>query len=144
LHGAHNVRNALAAIAVGHAVGVTAGELQHGLASFEGVRRRLELRGTARGVLVYDDFAHHPTAILETLKAIRWSNPDRRIWGIFETRSATSCRRVFQTDFSRAFIDSRADEVLLPDVFRTTLPESERLEVDELVRDIAEAGVHAR
>jgi len=144
LHGAHNVRNALAAIAVGHAVGVTAGELAQGLARFEGVRRRLELRGTARGVSVYDDFAHHPTAILETLKAVRWSNPDRRVWAIFEPRSATSCRRVFQQDFARAFSESGANEVILAAVFRSTLPDDERLDVDELVEDLRRAGMHAR
>jgi UDP-N-acetylmuramate: L-alanyl-gamma-D-glutamyl-meso-diaminopimelate ligase len=144
LHGAHNVRNALAAIAVGHAVGVNAGELQRGLARFEGVRRRLELRGTARGVSVYDDFAHHPTAILETLRAVRWSNPDRRIWAIFEPRSATSCRRVFQQDFARAFAESGADEVILAAVFRSTLPDDERLDVEELVADLRRGDMHAR
>ena len=98
--------------------------MRKGLASFQGVRRRLELRGVARGVSVFDDFAHHPTAILETLRAVRWSYPDRRIWAIFEPRSATSCRRVFQDDFARAFIDSGADEVILRAVFRATLPET--------------------
>ena len=85
---------------------------------FRGVRRRLELRGAERGVSVFDDFAHHPTAILETLRAVRWSYPDRRIWAIFEPRSATSCRRVFQDDFARAFAESGADEVILAAVFR--------------------------
>jgi UDP-N-acetylmuramate: L-alanyl-gamma-D-glutamyl-meso-diaminopimelate ligase len=144
LHGAHNVRNALAAIAVGRAVGLGAAELQRALSRFQGVRRRLELRGTARGVSVYDDFAHHPTAILETLRAVRWSNPDRRIWAIFEPRSATSCRRVFQDDFVRAFADSGASEVILAAVFRSTLPDDERLDVDALVEDLRRGGMHAR
>jgi UDP-N-acetylmuramate: L-alanyl-gamma-D-glutamyl-meso-diaminopimelate ligase len=144
LFGVHNVRNALAAIAVGAAVGLSAEEMRKGLLGFTGVRRRLERRGEARGVTVFDDFAHHPTAILETLRAVRASYPDRRIWAIFEPRSATSCRRVFQDDFARAFIESGADEILLPAVFRASLPEDERLSVEQLVDDIARAGRHAR
>jgi UDP-N-acetylmuramate: L-alanyl-gamma-D-glutamyl-meso-diaminopimelate ligase len=144
LYGVHNVRNAVAAIAVGDAVGLTATELRRGLATFRGVRRRMELRGEARGVSVFDDFAHHPTAILETLRAARVSHPDQRIWAIFEPRSATSCRRVFQRDFARAFVESGPDEVILPDVFRASLPDAERLSVDELVHDINAGGVHAR
>jgi UDP-N-acetylmuramate: L-alanyl-gamma-D-glutamyl-meso-diaminopimelate ligase len=144
LYGVHNVRNALAALAIGHAVGVPVDAMRDALARFKGVRRRLELRGVARGVSVYDDFAHHPTATLETLRAIRSTHPDRRVWAVFEPRSATSCRRVFQQDFARAFIDSRADEIVLANVFRSSLPESERLSVDELVSDIQRAGLHAR
>jgi UDP-N-acetylmuramate: L-alanyl-gamma-D-glutamyl-meso-diaminopimelate ligase len=93
---------------------------------------------------VYDDFAHHPTAILETLRAVRSTYPDRRIWAIFEPRSATSCRRIFQEDFARAFIESGADEVILAAVFRASLPDAERLSADQLVHDIQQAGRHAR
>ncbi len=144
LHGAHNVRNALAAIAAGHAAGLGAEEMQRGVAAFSGVRRRLELRGVVRGVSVYDDFAHHPTAILETLRAVRASFPDRRVWAVFEPRSATSCRRIFQEDFARAFAESGADEVVLAAVFRSTLPDAERLDVDELVRDVSGPALRAR
>ena len=144
LHGRHNVRNALAAIAAGHAAGLSAAEMQRGLDRFQGVRRRLELRGTVRDVSVYDDFAHHPTAILETLRAVRASFPDRRVWAIFEPRSATSCRRVFQDDFARAFADSTADEVIIAAVYRSTLPEAERLQVPALVESVDRAGVRAR
>jgi UDP-N-acetylmuramate: L-alanyl-gamma-D-glutamyl-meso-diaminopimelate ligase len=144
LFGAHNVRNALAALAVGRAVGLSTEEMQRGLEQFQGVRRRLELRGVARDVSVFDDFAHHPTAILETLRAVRWAYPDRRVWAIFEPRSATSCRRVFQQDFARAFIESEADEVVLAPVFRASLPEDERLSVEDLVRDVNAAGRRAR
>ena len=140
LLGAHNVRNALAALAAGHAAGLSPDEMRPALDQFRGVRRRLELRGAARGVSVFDDFAHHPTAILETLRAVRWSYPDRRIWAIFEPRSATSCRRVFQADFARAFVQSGADEIVIAQVFRSTLPEGERLSVDDLVRDVRGAG----
>jgi UDP-N-acetylmuramate: L-alanyl-gamma-D-glutamyl-meso-diaminopimelate ligase len=144
LHGAHNVRNALAALAVGHAAGLLPGEMRRGLADFRGVRRRLELRGVVHDISVFDDFAHHPTAILETLRAVRWSYPDRRLWAVFEPRSATACRRIFQQDFARAFADSEADEVLIAPVFRATLPDDERLSVEDLVRDLGRAGRRAR
>jgi len=144
LFGGHNVRNALAAIAAGHAAGLNVVEMIQALKDFRGVRRRMELRGNTGGVLVFDDFAHHPTAILETLRAVRWSYPDRRIWAIFEPRSATSCRKVFQQDFAKSFEDSGADEIILASVFRSTLPEAERLSVDEIVRHLNAAGKHAR
>jgi UDP-N-acetylmuramate: L-alanyl-gamma-D-glutamyl-meso-diaminopimelate ligase len=144
LHGTHNVRNALAALIVGDAVGLSAAEMAKGLANFRGVRRRMELRGVARDVSVFDDFAHHPTAILETLRGARWSHPGRRVWAIFEPRSATSCRRVFQDDFARAFIESSADEIILPDVFRASLPPEEQLSIDELVKAVDGDGRRAR
>jgi UDP-N-acetylmuramate: L-alanyl-gamma-D-glutamyl-meso-diaminopimelate ligase len=93
-------------------------------------------------VAVYDDFAHHPTAIAETLKGVRSAFPDRRIWAIFEPRSATSCRRVFQSDFAKAL--GRADRVVLPAVFRSTLPEDERLSTEMLIADLKAEGVDAR
>jgi UDP-N-acetylmuramate: L-alanyl-gamma-D-glutamyl-meso-diaminopimelate ligase len=144
LPGAHNVRNALAAIAAGHAAGLDAEAMARGLSSFASVRRRLELRGQVRGVSVFDDFAHHPTAILETLRAVRWSYPDRRVWAVFEPRSATSCRRVFQQDFARAFEEAGADEIVLAAVYRSSLPDAERLDVEALVGDLRKAGRRAR
>jgi len=144
LYGTHNVRNALAALAVGRAVGLSPDSLRGALAEFKGVRRRLELRGTVRDVSVYDDFAHHPTAIHETLAAMRAGHPDARLWAVFEPRSATACRRVFQTDFAKAFVESGADETILAPVFRSTLPEAERLSVDELASDITKSGRRAR
>jgi UDP-N-acetylmuramate: L-alanyl-gamma-D-glutamyl-meso-diaminopimelate ligase len=142
LVGAHNVRNALAAIAVGVECGVSVATLREGLAQFLGVKRRLELVGTRREVVIYDDFAHHPTAVAETLTALRAAEPSRRIWAVFEPRSASSCRRVFQQDFARAF--EGADQVVIASVFRSTLPESERLSEDQLVTDLHAAGVSAR
>jgi UDP-N-acetylmuramate: L-alanyl-gamma-D-glutamyl-meso-diaminopimelate ligase len=142
LLGAFNVRNALAAIAIGAAVGLNLDTLAAGLREFKGVRRRMQLRGTAGGVAVYDDFAHHPTAIFETLAGVRSAYPDRRIWAIFEPRSATSCRKVFQEDFARAF--AAADRILLPAIFRSTLPEDQRLSTERLVADLKGAGKDAR
>jgi UDP-N-acetylmuramate: L-alanyl-gamma-D-glutamyl-meso-diaminopimelate ligase len=144
LLGAHNVRNALAAIAVAHCVGISATTAALGLRTFAGVKRRLEIVGRAGGVTVYDDFAHHPTAVAETLRAVRQAYPGRRVWAVFEPRSASSCRRVFQRDFVRAFGDSGADETLIATVFRSSLPENERLSVDDLVKDVCAAGRRAR
>ena len=140
--GTYNVRNALAAIAVGAAVGLDTNTLADGLRRFKGVRRRMELRGTAAGVSVYDDFAHHPTAIAETLEGVRSAFPNRRLWAIFEPRSATSCRRIFQSDFARAL--SRADTVVLPAVFRSSLPDDQRLSAEQLIADLKAAGTDAR
>jgi UDP-N-acetylmuramate: L-alanyl-gamma-D-glutamyl-meso-diaminopimelate ligase len=144
LWGAHNVCNALAALAVGHGVGLCPDAMRAALAGFKGVRRRLELRGRARGVSIYDDFAHHPTAIRETLRAVRAAHPDSRVWAVFEPRSATSCRRVFQDDFIRAFEESGVDETVLAAVFRSTLPDDERLDVHAIVTALESSGRHAR
>ncbi len=142
LLGAYNVRNALAAIAVGSAVGLSIDTMAASLRRFKGVRRRMELRGMVRGVAVYDDFAHHPTAIAETLAGVRSAYPDRTVWAIFEPRSATSCRRVFQADFARAF--AHANHVILPAVFRSSLPDAERLSPELLVQELKGSGIDAR
>jgi UDP-N-acetylmuramate: L-alanyl-gamma-D-glutamyl-meso-diaminopimelate ligase len=142
LLGVHNVRNALAAIAVGTYVGLAPDTLASGLREFKGIKRRLETVGVARGVTVLDDFAHHPTAVHETLAALRTGYPGRRLWAVFEPRSASSCRRVFQHDFARAF--GTADEVVIAAVFRSNLPESERLSAEQLVDDLRAAGHRAR
>ncbi len=128
LLGEHNVRNALVAIAIGVDLGLEVERLRNGLAEFKGVKRRLEVVGEARGITIYDDFAHHPTAVDETLKAVRRASPGKRIWAIFEPRSASSCRRIFQDDFARAF--AGADEVVIASVFRSSLPPEERLSED--------------
>jgi UDP-N-acetylmuramate: L-alanyl-gamma-D-glutamyl-meso-diaminopimelate ligase len=142
LLGAYNVRNALAAVAIAAAVGMSPDTIADALREFKGVRRRMQLRGTADDVSVYDDFAHHPTAIAETLKGVRSAYPDRRVWAIFEPRSATSCRRVFQSDFAKAF--AAADRVLLPPVFRSNLPDDQRLSIEQLVDDVRASGRDAR
>jgi UDP-N-acetylmuramate: L-alanyl-gamma-D-glutamyl-meso-diaminopimelate ligase len=142
LVGAHNVRNALAAVAVATEVGISAERIAQGLRTFAGVKRRLELVGSADGVTIYDDFAHHPTAVAETLAGVRASNPGARIWAVFEPRSASSCRRIFQDDFGRAF--AAADKVLIAPVFRSTLPDAERLSVRKLVCDLFDRGQSAR
>jgi UDP-N-acetylmuramate: L-alanyl-gamma-D-glutamyl-meso-diaminopimelate ligase len=142
LLGVHNVRNALAAIAVGVNAGLSAAQLAEGLRAFRGIKRRLETVGVTAGVTVLDDFAHHPTAVHETLSALRTGYPARRVWAVFEPRSASSCRRVFQQDFARAF--GAADEVVVAAVFRSTLPEHERLSAEQLVTDLQSSGRKAR
>jgi len=142
LLGAYNVRNALAAIAIGAAVGLSTHTMAASLRRFKGVRRRMQHRGTVGGVAVYDDFAHHPTAIAETLAGVRAAHPKQKIWAVFEPRSATSCRRVFQGDFARAL--AGADRVILPAVFRSTLPDEERLSPEQLVSELKTKGVDAR
>jgi UDP-N-acetylmuramate: L-alanyl-gamma-D-glutamyl-meso-diaminopimelate ligase len=142
LLGLHNVRNALAAIAVGSFVGIDASALAEGLGLFRGVKRRLERIGDPRGVVVIDDFAHHPSAVHESLAALRTGYRSGRIWAVFEPRSASSCRRVFQDEFARAF--APADEVVVAAVFRSSLPEAERLSPDTLVRDLRSRGQQAR
>ena len=142
LLGVHNVRNAMAAMAVGSYAGLGPSELAEGLRTFKGIKRRLEVVGVADEVTVLDDFAHHPTAVHETLLALRTGYPDRRVWAVFEPRSASSCRRVFQDDFARAF--GAADEVILAPVFRSTLPEAERLDTGQLVEQLRARGQRAR
>jgi UDP-N-acetylmuramate: L-alanyl-gamma-D-glutamyl-meso-diaminopimelate ligase len=145
LGGEHNLRNALAAIAAANAVGVPPEASRDAIASFGGVKRRLEVRGTSRGVTVFDDFAHHPTAVRETLRALRASAPagPGRLVAVFEPRSYTSRTRVFQEDFARAFQD--ADQVIVSAAHLPgKVPESQRISERELVRAIAELGRDAR
>ena len=142
LVGAYNVRNATAAIAVATEVGIGPERIAAGLRAFAGVKRRLEIVGVADGVTVYDDFAHHPTAVAETIGGLRAACPDARIWAVFEPRSASSCRRVFQDDFAHAF--AGADEVVIAPIFRSTLPELERLSIPQLIRDLRGQGLSAR
>jgi UDP-N-acetylmuramate: L-alanyl-gamma-D-glutamyl-meso-diaminopimelate ligase len=132
--GAYNVRNATAAIAVATEVGIGVERIAEGVKHFAGVKRRLEVVGVADGVTVYDDFAHHPTAVAETIAGLRAAHPKARIWAVFEPRSASSCRRIFQDDFVRAF--AGADRVVLAPVFRSSLPEEQRLSIPALVSEL--------
>jgi UDP-N-acetylmuramate: L-alanyl-gamma-D-glutamyl-meso-diaminopimelate ligase len=147
LPGEHNLRNALAALAAAAAAGVDPEAARPLLAAFRGVKRRLEVRGRARGVVVYDDFAHHPTAVRETLRALRaalsaQAGPGRLV-AVFEPRSYTSRTRVFQEDFARAFQD--ADRVIVAAAhLPAKVPDGQRLSETELVGAIAELGKDAR
>jgi UDP-N-acetylmuramate: L-alanyl-gamma-D-glutamyl-meso-diaminopimelate ligase len=142
LLGAHNVRNALAGIAVCATLGIDSKATAEGLKTFGGVKRRLELRGSVDGIEVYDDFAHHPTAVAETIAALRLAHPTRRIWAIFEPRSASSCLKIFQSDFVAAF--EGADKVVVAPVFRAKLAEDRRLSPEALVAELFSKGSDAR
>lgn len=140
MHGRHNVENALGAIAVCAAVGVRPEEAAAALAEFRGVKRRQELRGEAAGMAVIDDFAHHPTAVRETIAAIRARYPERKLWAVFEPRSNTSRRRHFETEFADAL--ATADEVLLAGVFVKAdgLPEDQRMRPEQVIERVRAAG----
>ncbi len=142
LAGAHNVRNALAALAVVAEVGAPPESVRGALAAFRGVKRRLELRGEARGVRVYDDFAHHPTAVSVTLAALRPRAGRGRLLAVFEPRSYTSRTRVFQDDFARAF--AAADRVYVAAAHLPgKVPEGQRLSEAELVAATNRVGGRA-
>ncbi|HEY3816458.1 MAG TPA: Mur ligase family protein [Polyangiaceae bacterium] len=129
--GRHNVRNALAALAACvEGLGASLTDARSHLASFEGVRRRQDLLGEPGGVRVYDDFAHHPTAVDETLRALRSRHPQGKLWVAFEPRSATACRALHQEAYAHAF--DAADQVLLAPLGRTNIPEGERLDLAKL------------
>ena len=142
--GRHNVRNALAATAAALEAGLDFDEVARAMAVFRGVKRRLELRGEARGVRVYDDFAHHPTAVRETVAALRSRIPaGERIVVIFEPRSYTSRTKVFEADFAAAF--ATADEVIVAAAHMPgKVPEGQRVSEERLVAAIGEAGGRAR
>jgi len=115
LSGQHNIVNALADIAIARLRGLSAEEIQRGLETFQGIKRRMEVRGVERGVTVIDDFAHHPTAIDTTLAGAKRRYPDQRIWALFEPRSISSSRKEFETPYIGAF--HQADRVIIGPIF---------------------------
>ncbi len=143
LAGYHNVLNTLGCLVIAHSLGLDWHDLAEGLSSFRGVQRRQEIYGVAMGVTVIDDFAHHPTAVRETLAALNSRFAGRRIIAVFEPRSATSRRRVFQDDFGEAL--SFADEVVISKVYNAdALPPEDRLDPEELASKIRAYGTRAR
>lgn len=143
LSGIHNVKNATAVIAVALHHGLPVERIREGLAAFEGIKRRQEIVGRKGDVLVMDDFAHHPTAIDVTLRGLKGRYPGRRLWAIFEPRSATSRRNVFQSAFAASF--GAADRVIIADPFAPEkIPADLRLDPERLVRDIRASGKIAR
>ena len=135
-----NVRNALAVMTVAKHCGLNNGQIQNAFDTFEGIKRRMETRGEVAGVMVVDDFAHHPTAIQETLKALRMKYPERRLWAIFEPRSNTTRRAVFQEELAKSF--GAADQVVISTVAKIEqIQQSERLDPLKLVDSIKASGV---
>ncbi len=142
LGGEHNVKNALAALAAAAEAGVEPAAAREALAAFRGVKRRLEVRGVAGGVTVYDDFAHHPTAVAATLSALRALGGRGRLWAVFEPRSYTAKTRAFQDGFAEAF--ARADRVIVAaSHLPGKVPEGQRLSEAGLVDGIRRAGTQA-
>jgi len=142
LTGELNVRNALAVAACARHCGLTDAQIQSAFDRFTGIKRRMEIRGCARGVTVVDDFGHHPTAIRETIRALRVKFPARRLWAVFEPRSNTTRRHVFQRELGEAL--GLADAVVVSEVARLELlsPE-ERLDPGKLMSDLQSAGTSA-
>lgn len=135
LLGEHNLLNTVGAMALcAHAANVTIPVLTASLASFQGVKRRQEVLGIANGVYVYDDFAHHPSAVMHTLAAVRARHPASKVIAVFEPRSATACRNLHQAVYPAAF--RAADHTLIAPVGRGDIPQSDRLDVAQLAKDI--------
>jgi len=138
--GEFNVRNSLAVIVAADAWGISKEKIQEAFDTFKSVKRRMEVRGCERGVTVIDDFAHHPTAVEETLKALRMKYDGRRLVAVFEPRSWSSRLAVFQEPYSKAF--SYSDYVIIAGVYNTSKASEfgKVLDVDELVKDIGLQG----
>jgi UDP-N-acetylmuramate: L-alanyl-gamma-D-glutamyl-meso-diaminopimelate ligase len=143
LPGEHNVRNAVAALAMASAAGVDLERSRGALAEFQGVKRRLEVRGVVGGVSVYDDFAHHPTAVRETLKALRRVVRGGRLIAVFEPRSYTSRTRVFQDEFARALAGADMAVVAAAHL-PAKVPAGQRVSEADLVQGIQAAGGQGR
>jgi UDP-N-acetylmuramate: L-alanyl-gamma-D-glutamyl-meso-diaminopimelate ligase len=140
--GLHNVANALAAVVLCHeAYGVELAALMAALPGFTGTRRRQELLGEPRGIRLYDDFAHHPTAVSTTLWGLRRRHPDGKLIAVFEPRSATACRNRHQADYVESF--DAADVVLLAPLGRTGLASNEQLDTEAIARGLRVKGKDA-
>ena len=134
-----NVRNALGVVAAAKHCGLSNKQIQSAFDTFKGIRRRMEVRGIAGGVTVVDDFGHHPTALRETLRALRIKHPSQKIWAVFEPRSNTTRRNVFQAELADAL--ALADAIVVAQVARLELlrPE-ERLDPEKLMADLRARG----
>ncbi|MBV9608983.1 MAG: UDP-N-acetylmuramate:L-alanyl-gamma-D-glutamyl-meso-diaminopimelate ligase, partial [Acidobacteria bacterium] len=143
LAGEYNVLNATAAAAMASTYGIARESIYSALKTFRSVKRRLEVRAEVNGITIIDDFAHHPTAIAGTLKALRSRYPGARLWAVFEPRSATLRRKVFEEELVRSL--SLADQVVLASVFRAdAIPEEQRLSTTAIVDGLLRSGKRAR
>ena len=142
MSGHHNVENAIGVYALARALGLSADQIREGFATFTGVKRRQEIRGEIGGVLVIDDFAHHPTAVRETITAIRLRYPDRRLWAVFEPRSNTSRRNIHQTEYANAFQGAALASIRVPEP-HDKVPLSEQLDIDAVVKALNDHDITA-
>jgi UDP-N-acetylmuramate: L-alanyl-gamma-D-glutamyl-meso-diaminopimelate ligase len=137
--GEHNALNATAAAALAAGQGIDPAAIVEALASFRSVKRRLEVRAVAAGVTIIDDFAHHPTAIRETLKALRAAYPGQRLWAVLEPRSNTLRRNVFERELVESL--ALADAIVVAGVFKQeSIPEPERMHPEKVVAALVNAG----
>ncbi len=142
LAGEHNALNATAAAALAAGQGVDKKAIQEAIASFKSVKRRLEVRAEIDGITIIDDFAHHPTAIRETLRALRAVYPQSRLWAVLEPRSNTLRRKVLEADLVASL--QMADRVVLASVYQQQrIAEAERLHPEDVVRALNAAGTEA-
>ena len=143
LTGRHNVYNLTCAAILARELGVDDAAILAGIAQYAGVKKRQEWIGAVDGIDVYDDFAHHPTAVRETVRAIRARYPERRIWGIFEMKSNTSRRAIFQHEYPEALAE--CDEVILSAPWKKDdLPPEMLIDIPRVAADLNARGVHAR
>lgn len=138
--GEYNVRNAAMCLAAAKLYGIKPEQISQGFASFLGVKRRLEVLGEACGIKVLDDFGHHPTAIYKTIQAVRQRYPSRRLWAVFEPRSNTTRRAVFQQELPQAL--AGADGVVISEVAnKDGLSPSERLKPEQIAQELGKKGI---
>ena len=143
LAGEYNVWNATAAAVLASSCGISTAAITEALKTFKSVKRRLEVKAQVNGITIIDDFAHHPTAIAGTLKALRARYAGSRLWAVLEPRSNTLRRRVLQSELAHSL--AGADEVIVANVFRSeAVPENERLELSALAAEIQQNGRPAR
>lgn len=140
--GEFNVRNMLGAIGIARDEGVDVEIIREAMATFKAPKKRQELIGEVHGIKVFDDFAHHPTAVQATITAMRERFPGQRIWAIFEAKSNTSRRRVFQHAYPEAFADANIVILARPFIKNDGLPPEQLLNIDELAIDISNRGPH--
>ncbi|NBT89988.1 MAG: UDP-N-acetylmuramate:L-alanyl-gamma-D-glutamyl-meso-diaminopimelate ligase, partial [Verrucomicrobia bacterium] len=142
LAGKHNVHNASMAISAAHTLGLSLDKLAAILPDFHGVRRRLEVRAEAKGITLVDDFGHHPSALRESIAALRGRYPGRRLWALFEPRSNTTRRGIFQKELAQSL--SAADGVYIAEIARKDqLDPLTRLDPSKIAADIKAAGKEA-
>ena len=139
LAGRHNVHNASMALCAAHTLGLPLDKLAAILPTFRGVRRRLEVRAEAKGITLVDDFGHHPSALRESIAALRAKYPGRRLWALFEPRSNTTRRGIFQNELAQSL--SAADGVYITEIARKEQIDPQmRLDPKKIADDIRKAG----
>lgn len=142
LFGRHNISNCLSAVALAHFLSIPSDVLSRALKTFKGVKRRQEILGEKKGIMVMDDFAHHPTAVKETVRAVKQKYPHRRLLVVFEPRSNSSRRNIFQAPYAASFDDGDVIMIRAPPMMEK-IPLAERFSAEQLVSDLGKRGLEA-